>query len=108
MLPTQAALLEINARSSGNRQVHADSRSVVWTARASPSPGAAEQVIVALFNTAPAAAVQSTTLASLGVPPAASCACADLWEGAACPRVEGVVNASVPAHGVALLALACA
>ena len=97
-------VLEMNAHSRHNRQVHLDNASAVWTARNPVS----ETVYAAIFNRRNETAELMTSCVSLGLDcTATSYAAVDLWGAPTRPRVSHrhMIKVTVAAHGVAMLGI---
>lgn len=104
-LLSNAAVLDLNAHSTHNRQISVTGSSAVWAASGGTSGSAAGAVYVALFNRVNASAVVSTSLAELGLKSTEDYDALDLWSGGTSVVTGGVVRFHVAAHGVSLLRL---
>lgn len=94
-LLTNAAVLDVNARAVGSREVLRDEEHIVWTARVDGDP------VVALFAVGGEPIDLALDLASIGL--ADVDGGTDLWSGEAAPVNDGRLHVELGAHDATLV-----
>ncbi|MCL3777136.1 MULTISPECIES: glycoside hydrolase family 27 protein [unclassified Actinomyces] len=98
------AVLAVDERGSGCREIIRDQGLVVWRSTVRPAvPGAASQEVRAVFNLDDGRVTHRLHVDDLGLPGRTSLL-TDLWTGERVPVTDGWWRTSLPAHGCAMVA----